>query len=93
MGQPGHERLGERRIRPQRFHHDLFRVHPDARRRGSYGIAMIGVSEQRGFSEELATTRRVKDHQMMVIDGSANQAQPTAFDLVDGRSRVALPEK
>ena len=29
----------------------------------------------------------------MVIDGAADQTQPTALDLVDGRSRVALPEQ
>jgi hypothetical protein len=29
----------------------------------------------------------------MVIDGSADQAKPTALDLVDGFSRVALPEQ
>jgi len=53
---------------------------------------MIGVSEQRGFSEELATTRRVKDYQM-VINSAPDQAQPTAFDLVDRRRWVALPEE
>jgi hypothetical protein len=29
----------------------------------------------------------------MVIDGAADQAQPTGFDLVDGRSRCALSEQ
>jgi len=29
----------------------------------------------------------------MVIDGAADQTQSTALDLVDGHSRVALPEQ
>jgi hypothetical protein len=29
----------------------------------------------------------------MVIDGAADQAKPTAFDLVDRRSRIALSEQ
>ena len=29
----------------------------------------------------------------MVIDGAPDQAKPTAFDLVDRRRWVALPEK
>jgi hypothetical protein len=34
----------------------------------------------------------VKDHQM-VIDGAANQLKATAFDLVDGRRQIFLPEQ
>ena len=44
------------------------------------------------FREELAPTRSMEDHQM-IIYGAADQAKPTAFDLVDGRSPVALPEQ
>ena len=62
------------------------------RRRGGDGIAVIGIGEQGGFGEELAPAGGMKDHQM-VIDGAADQAQPTAFDLVDRRRRVTLPEQ
>jgi hypothetical protein len=53
---------------------------------------VIGFGEERGFGEELAPARRMKDYQM-VIDGAADQAKPTAFDFVDRRSPVALPEQ
>jgi hypothetical protein len=53
---------------------------------------VIGVGEQRGFREEFASASGMQDHQM-VIDGAPNQAQPSAFDLVDRRRRVALPEQ
>jgi hypothetical protein len=35
---------------------------------------------------------RYEDHQM-VVEGAADQAKPTAFDFVDCRSPVALPEQ
>jgi hypothetical protein len=34
----------------------------------------------------------MQDHKV-VIDGAADQTEPTAFDLVDRRSRITLPEQ
>jgi hypothetical protein len=50
---------------------------------------VIGFGKERGFGEELASARRMQDHEM-VIDGAADQAQPTAFNLIDRRRPVAL---
>ena len=71
---------------------DRFRIDPNSRLRGGNGIAVVGFGKERGFGEELAPARRVEDHQM-VIDSAADQAKPTAFDFVDRRSPVALPEQ
>jgi hypothetical protein len=59
---------------------------------GGDSIAVIGFDKERGFGEELAAARRMEDDQM-VIDGAADPAKPTAFDFVDRRSPVALPEQ
>jgi len=50
---------------------------------------MIGVGKQGGFGEKLTATRGMQDHKV-VIDGAANQPEPTAFDLLDRRSRITL---
>lgn len=76
----------------ERLHYRWFGINPNPRLRCCNGIAVIGFGKQRGFSEELAAARRMEDHQM-VIDSAADQAKPTAFDLIDRRCPVALPEQ
>jgi len=87
-----HERFGELGVRAERVHHGFLGIHPNTRLCGGNGIAVIGVGKEGGFGEELAPTSGAQNHQM-AIDGAPDQAKPTAFDLVDGRSRVALPEE
>ena len=92
MSKSRHERLGQCRVRVESVDYNLFLVDPDNRLRGGDGIAMIGVGKQGGFGEELATTRGMQDHKV-VIDGAADQTEPTALDLVDRRSRITLAEQ
>ena len=82
----------ERRVRAHRLHHDLLRIDPNARWRGGDGIAVIGIGKKGGFGEELAPAGGMKDHQM-VIDGAADQAKSTTFDLVDRRRLITLTEQ
>ena len=89
---PSHERLGKIRVRPKRRYYCCFRISPDTRGHGGNGIAMISFGEQRGFGKEFAPARRVQDNQM-VIHSAADQAKPTAFDLVDCCRPVPLLEQ
>jgi len=80
------------RVRAESVDYSHFLIDQDTRLRGGDGIAMIGVGKQRGFGEEFAPTRGMQDHKV-VIDGAPDQTEPTAFDLVDRRSRITLPEQ
>lgn len=92
MCESRHQGLGQQVIRSERIHHRRLRINPNAGLRGGYGIAVIGVCEKRCFRKQLAPAGRVEDHEM-VIDGAADEAKPTAFDLVDRRRSVPLLEQ
>lgn len=82
---PRHERFRKRRVVSQRFRHFFLRIDPHPRRRCRDGIAVVGVGKQSRFGKELAAARRMKDDEM-VVDGTADQAKPPAFHLVDRAS-------
>jgi hypothetical protein len=92
MSKSRHECFGQSRVRAKSVDYNLFLVDPNTRLCGGDRIAVIGVGKQRGFSEELATTRGMQDYKV-VIECAADQAKATAFDLVDRRSRITLAKQ
>ena len=71
MGEAGHERWCEYRVGSERLHHLRLRVNPNSRGFGRDCIAVVGCCEKRGFREELASTRGMEDHKM-IVDGASD---------------------
>src|SRR5947208_349974 len=92
MCESRHQRLGEQGIGSERIHHLRLWINTNAGLRCRYGVAVIYLRKKGGFRKELAPAGRMKDHEM-VIDGAPDEAEPTAFDLVDRRRSVPLLEQ
>src|SRR5438105_3617169 len=92
MCESRHQRPGGQGIGSECIQHLRLWINPNARLRRRDGVAVIYLRKKGGFGKELTLAGRVEHHEM-VIDGAADEAKPTAFDLVNRRRPIALLEQ
>ena len=84
--------FGECQVRAKRGHDACLWINPNAGWPGSDGIAVVGLREKRSLSEKFTPAGGMQDDEM-VIDSAAEEAEPTALDLINRRGGVALLEQ